>query len=215
MADTDPQTTDDGAVASRRRRLLNWLAGLGVASFAVGLVAPLKDLAVVAEAVGEDGDRASNLPGQRLVYAHAHESDPEHVHEAGAYVLAEHLEAPTGLLVYPEDLTQDDAFLINLHKLEPDALEEPTDLDLTDGGLVAYSALCTHLGCTASWTEDDHEVGTPHDHCPCHVGEFDPYRGGSVVGGPPPRPVPQIGVAVNDAGEVELTSEFTATVGIE
>lgn len=217
MSDTDQSETADGSdeVRSRRRRLLNWLAGLGVFAFVAGLITPLKDLSVVAEAIGEDEERESNLPGQRLVFAHSHEQDPDHVHEAGNYLQADHLTAPDAALVYPEHLSQEDSYLINVHKLDPDQLDEPTDLELTDQGLVAYSAICTHLGCSVSWTSEKHKVGGPHDHCPCHVGEFDPYRGAEVVGGPPPRPLPQIGVQVNDDGFIELTTEFAAEVGGE
>lgn len=214
MSDTPPPTTDDGQPSSRRRRLLNWLAGLGIVAFLAGLATPLKDLAVVAEAVGEDSGQ-TNLIGQRLVFAHAHEKDPDHVHEAGNYVQADHFEAPDGAMAYPEDLSQDDNYLINIHKLEPDQLGEPTDMEMVADGLIAYSAICTHLGCTANFTTDEHEVGSAHDHCPCHVGEFDPYHGGEVVGGPPPRPLPQIGVTVDDEGFVTLSTEFSADVGGE
>lgn len=214
MSDADHSPADDEGVKSRRRRLLNWLAGLGVIAFVLGLATPLKDLAVVAGEVSDE-DAESGLPGQRLVFAHAHEKDPAHVHEAGNYVEEGHLEAPDAALVYPEDLSQEDKYLINLHKLDPDQLGEPTNLDLTDGGFVAYSAICTHLGCTVNWTTKAHKVGGPHDHCPCHVGEFDPYHGAEVVGGPPPVPLPQIGVTVNDDGLIEITSKFESPVGGE
>ncbi|MFB6197868.1 MAG: ubiquinol-cytochrome c reductase iron-sulfur subunit, partial [Halobacteriaceae archaeon] len=62
--------------------------------------------------------------------------------------------------------------------------------------------------CTVHWTEESHEVRQPHDHCPCHVAEFDPYEGAKVLAGPAPRPLPQIGVMVNDNGELELTTKF-------
>ena len=102
MSDTpDPQTDPEPAPpSSRRRRLLNWLAGLGIASFLAALLTPLKDLALVAEAVGTGGDEPSKLPGQLLVVAHAHERDPGHVHEAGSSVQADHLTPPDAVLAY-------------------------------------------------------------------------------------------------------------------
>ncbi|MFB6353566.1 MAG: ubiquinol-cytochrome c reductase iron-sulfur subunit [Halobacteriales archaeon] len=193
---------------------MNWLAGLGIAGFFAGLVTPLKDLSVVAEKVGKDSEK-TNLPGQQLVFAHAHEKDPQHVHAAGNYVKADHLGVPDAALVYPEDLSQDDNYLILLHRLNPDEIQPPTKQEMTDQGYVAYSAICTHLGCTVNWTTKSHAVGGPHDHCPCHVGEFDPYHGAEVVGGPPPKPLPQIGVTVNDDGILEVTSKFEETVGGE
>jgi Rieske Fe-S protein len=68
----------------------------------------------------------------------------------------------------------------------------PTDEDaaiairLSDGRLVAYSAVCTHLSCTVLWDRADGRI-----RCPCHDGEFDP-RDGDVLAGPPPRPLPRI-----------------------
>ncbi|MDX1748350.1 MAG: hypothetical protein R3324_20635, partial [Halobacteriales archaeon] len=135
-------------VSSRRRRILNWLAGLSVVSFVLGLIVPLKDLAVVAESVG--ADQASNLPGQRLVFAHAHQLGPDgHQHEEGSVVTVDTLgDPPAAALVYPEDLSQQESFLISIHNLEADSIEPPTDPGLVDRGFVAYSAICTHLGCT-------------------------------------------------------------------
>lgn len=68
----------------------------------------------------------------------------------------------------------------------------PTDDDpaiairLADGTLVAYSSVCTHLSCTVLWDRADARID-----CPCHDGRFDPLDG-SVLAGPPPRPLPKI-----------------------
>ncbi len=55
---------------------------------------------------------------------------------------------------------------------------------LPSGRLVAYSTVCTHLGCAVLW----HKGGLE---CPCHNGSFDPASG-DVLAGPPPRPLPQV-----------------------
>src|SRR4051812_15092806 len=47
-----------------------------------------------------------------------------------------------------------------------------------DGSLSAFSAVCTHAGCTVGY-QNGQIV------CPCHGGTFDPTSG-AVVGGPPP-----------------------------
>jgi len=215
--DTQSDAENGGIeLRSRRRRLLGWLGSLGVVAFVVGLVTPLKDLAVVAEKVGTGNDAASNLPGQRLVFAHVHQQEPGgHTHEEGAFVKVDNLTAPDDALVYPENLTDSDNYLINLHRLEPDKIADPTKLDWTDQGYVAYSAICTHLGCTVGWHVKPDDVGHAYDYCPCHAGEYDPYHGAEVIGGPPPRPVPQIGVKVNDNGELEITSQFEGPIGSE
>ena len=60
------------------------------------------------------------------------------------------------------------------------------------GGLKAYSAICTHLGCIVYWHR---EKGVMHS--PCHDGLFSPVSG-AVVSGPPPRPLPAYELAVRD-----------------
>lgn len=61
-----------------------------------------------------------------------------------------------------------------------------------DGDLRAFSAVCTHLGCIVKWQPTEHHA----IYCECHGGMFG--RDGSVVGGPPPRPLPQYPVEVRD-----------------
>lgn len=55
---------------------------------------------------------------------------------------------------------------------------------LTDDGqtFIAMSNICTHLGCRARWIPEQEKF-----FCPCHNGVFD--KDGSVVSGPPPRPL--------------------------
>lgn len=60
------------------------------------------------------------------------------------------------------------------------------------GGLKAFSAICTHLGCVVSWNERKSIV-----HCPCHDGFFNAVTG-AVVSGPPPLPLPQYELVVKD-----------------
>jgi cytochrome b6-f complex iron-sulfur subunit len=61
-------------------------------------------------------------------------------------------------------------------------------------GFRAFSAICTHLGCTVAWNEAHHDI-----ECPCHAGVFD--ANGKVVSGPPPRPLTEYSVVVVN-GEV-------------
>jgi Rieske Fe-S protein len=48
--------------------------------------------------------------------------------------------------------------------------------------VVAFSNVCTHLGCRVNWQADKKEYV-----CPCHDGHFN--IDGRVVAGPPPRPL--------------------------
>ncbi len=60
------------------------------------------------------------------------------------------------------------------------------------GGLKAFSAICTHLGCIVAWDQHKSVV-----HCPCHEGIFNATTG-AVVSGPPPKPLSAYELAVKD-----------------
>ncbi len=62
-------------------------------------------------------------------------------------------------------------------------------LQPTPGGFVAFSAVCTHLGCVIKWEKDKGEFL-----CPCHAGRFSAE--GKVLGGPPPKPLESIPAAL-------------------
>jgi cytochrome b6-f complex iron-sulfur subunit len=57
------------------------------------------------------------------------------------------------------------------------------------GDFAAFSAVCTHLGCVVKWVADKQEFL-----CPCHGGKFSTE--GTVLGGPPPKPLESLPVAV-------------------
>jgi cytochrome b6-f complex iron-sulfur subunit len=65
---------------------------------------------------------------------------------------------------------------------------------LKSGDFVAYSAVCTHQGCTVAYKGGKLA-------CPCHGSVFDPAKGAEVVAGPAPSPLPEIPVKV-EGGEV-------------
>ena len=51
---------------------------------------------------------------------------------------------------------------------------------------VAYSQKCTHLSCAVVWSPESGRIL-----CPCHNGVF-AARDGSVIQGPPRRPLPRV-----------------------
>jgi nitrite reductase/ring-hydroxylating ferredoxin subunit len=53
-------------------------------------------------------------------------------------------------------------------------------------GCVAYSQKCTHLSCAVYYSEAQNRL-----ECPCHQGFFS-VADGSVLQGPPPRPLPKV-----------------------
>lgn len=71
--------------------------------------------------------------------------------------------------------------------------EEISVYILTEDGrnFVALSNICTHLGCRVRWISDQGQF-----FCPCHNAIFN--KQGEVVTGPPPRPLDQYVVKVED-----------------
>jgi Rieske Fe-S protein len=65
---------------------------------------------------------------------------------------------------------------------------------LPTGRVVAFSAVCSHLSCAVLWIRESGRI-----ECPCHDGIFDP-RNGSVVAGPPPRPLTRIRIEEREDG---------------
>ena len=58
------------------------------------------------------------------------------------------------------------------------------------GGVKAFSAICTHLGCIVTWQQSRGFI-----QCPCHDGRVNPVTG-AVISGPLPRPLPSVPVTI-------------------
>jgi thiosulfate dehydrogenase (quinone) large subunit len=74
----------------------------------------------------------------------------------------------------------------------------PAVLFKSKTGVYAYSAVCTHEGCTVQYNS-----ATKNLQCGCHGAVFDPGKDGTVVTGPTNKPLPKIKVAVEGAWIVE------------
>ena len=96
-----------------------------------------------------------------------------------------------------------------LLRLESDALG-PDTTPLAAGGVVAYTAICTHGGCEVEeWLANERLLL-----CACHSSEFDPRNGGRVVDGPAPRSLPALPLKIVD-GHLVVAGPFTTPVGFE
>jgi menaquinol-cytochrome c reductase iron-sulfur subunit len=73
------------------------------------------------------------------------------------------------------------------------AEEEFSGYVLTENGqeFIVMSNVCTHLGCRVRWIPDQEGF-----YCPCHNGVF--AKDGTVVSGPPPRPLDRFEVKIED-----------------
>jgi thiosulfate dehydrogenase (quinone) large subunit len=88
--------------------------------------------------------------------------------------------------------------------------ESPTEMgpgapgimvELPDGSVVAYNAICTHGRCTVGFDSMTNML-----QCPCHTARFDPGAGAAVLSGPAPSPLIPIPVAVDAAtGDIHVT----------
>jgi ubiquinol-cytochrome c reductase iron-sulfur subunit len=117
------------------------------------------------------------------------------------------------ITVIPEGSGDDDNALakaaVVLIKFRPEDLFPPTRMDWTVEGIVAYSKICTHVGCPAAL----YEHTTQHILCPCHQSTFDAPHGAKVIFGPAPRPLPQLPLATNSEGYLVAQSDFNEPVG--
>jgi ubiquinol-cytochrome c reductase iron-sulfur subunit len=113
---------------------------------------------------------------------------------------------PEGSQDNDEELAKATSIII---KMEPGQLKAPTNLNWTVDNIVAYSKICTHVGCPAAL----YEQTTHRILCPCHQSTFDATQGATVLFGPAPRPLPQLPITTNAQGFLVAQSDFHEPVG--
>lgn len=64
-------------------------------------------------------------------------------------------------------------------------------------GFYALISVCTHLGCTPNWLNNENKFK-----CPCHGSGF--YRSGINFEGPAPRPLERAAISLADDGQIEV-----------
>ncbi len=79
----------------------------------------------------------------------------------------------------------------------------------TVDNIVAYSKICTHLGCPAAL----YEQTTHRILCPCHQSTFLATEGARVIFGPATRALPQLPIGVDSEGYLIATGPFNEPVG--
>lgn len=71
--------------------------------------------------------------------------------------------------------------------------------------IVAFSQICQHLGCiyayqapgSSSACDPSYRAAGPEGHCCCHGSVYDFANGAKVIGGPSPRPQPQVTLTID------------------
>jgi rieske iron-sulfur protein len=192
---TDVQTSEARYLAFRqahheerlatRRRMLRWAIRIGTGAFSLALLLPALALRSLTREVQDVA------AGDPLVYATGD--------KAGLPVDVTAIEPVTAVQAFPEGKSGNERNLIEVVRLAADV---PT-------GLVAYSAICTHLGCTVlpKLSEQGDIV------CPCHASVFDPAADARVVSGPANRPLPALPIEVSADGVLRAAGGFAGPVG--
>jgi ubiquinol-cytochrome c reductase iron-sulfur subunit len=119
--------------------------------------------------------------------------------------------------VIPEGLQEEDHWIeekakaiVLMVRLDPADLKEREERkSWSYEGIVAYSKVCTHVGCPVALYEQQ----THHLLCPCHQSTFDIADGARIVFGPASRPLPQLPIAVDDEGYLIAQDDFNEPVG--
>lgn len=100
--------------------------------------------------------------------------------------------------------------IVLLMRMDPqDLTESEKTKSWSYDGIVAYSKVCTHVGCPVAL----YEQHTHHLLCPCHQSQFDVSDHAKVIFGPAKRPLPQLPITVDDEGYLVAQSDFTEPVG--
>ena len=117
---------------------------------------------------------------------------------------------PEGLNDVEDKLEEKAKAAVLLMRLRPGDLHVSADRENWNyEGIVAYSKICTHVGCPVALYEQQ----THHLLCPCHQSQFDITREAAVIFGPAKRPLPQLPITVDDEGYLVARSDFTEPVG--
>jgi ubiquinol-cytochrome c reductase iron-sulfur subunit len=105
------------------------------------------------------------------------------------------------------DIGKDAVLLIRLRPEEFNLDAER--LSWTHEGIIAFSKICSHMGCAVALYEQQ----TKHLLCPCHQSTFDVTRAAKVIFGPAARPLPQLAITVDADGYLVAQAPFNEPVG--
>jgi ubiquinol-cytochrome c reductase iron-sulfur subunit len=189
------ETADRASVRSRRLLLTSAVGAL--AAFGAALLFPIRSL----------GPR----PGgglKRTAYARG---GLRVVRSDGTALRPDDLERDGVLTVWPEGHTDDaDAptLLIRTRDSQDFRPREGRE-GWTVEGVVAYSKLCTHVGCPVGLYQAEEGLLL----CPCHQSTFDVLDGARPVFGPAARSLPQLPLDVDDEGYLVASGDFSDPVG--
>ena len=144
--------------------------------------------------------------GKLLINMNTHEPlRPEDV-AVGSLTFA----MPEGLSEHDHDFqVQIAKAALMIVRIQPEDIKDKRELEWSHEGIVAFSKICTHVGCPISLYEQQ----THHVLCPCHQSTFDLSDGARVIFGPAGHALPQLRIGVNSEGNLEALGDFEEPVG--
>ncbi|MFD4634353.1 Rieske 2Fe-2S domain-containing protein [Streptomyces sp. NPDC058284] len=144
--------------------------------------------------------------GKKLVNMNTHEPLRPSDVQVGSLTFA----MPEGMSEHDHDFqTQIAKAALMIVRIQPDNIKDKRELEWSHEGIVAYSKICTHVGCPISLYEQQ----THHVLCPCHQSTFDLSDGARVIFGPAGHALPQLRIGVNEEGYLEALGDFEEPVG--
>jgi ubiquinol-cytochrome c reductase iron-sulfur subunit len=186
-----------------RRPLIKTTLGAALGLSALTPVLLLRDLGPLP---GDDLKKTNWKKGTRLVTDPGDRPIRPEDLEVGA--VAQTLpEFPAGKERHLDDVAKDAVLLIRLRPEEFNLDAER--LSWTHEGIIAFSKICSHMGCAVALYEQQ----TKHLLCPCHQSTFDVTRAAKVIFGPAARPLPQLNITVDEEGYLVAAAPFNEAVG--
>ena len=186
-----------------RRSLIKRSLGLSLGLVGISPLLLLRDLGPLPK---DDLTKTSWKAGTRLV------TDP-----GDRPIRPEDLEVGAVAQTLPELATGEKRTLNNIGKdavllirLRPEEFNLDAErLSWTHEGIIAFSKICSHMGCAVALYEQQ----TKHLLCPCHQSTFDVTRAAKVIFGPAARPLPQLAITVDAEGYLVAKAPFNEPVG--
>jgi ubiquinol-cytochrome c reductase iron-sulfur subunit len=190
-----------GAGLGRRKLIRNSLLG-ALAPLGLLAIIPLRDLGPLP---GASLTGTWWKPGRRLL------TDPtgRPIKAADVAIGGVIHVQPEGVDESPKPIDERAKATVLVIRLEPDEIQDKKQRDWSVDGIVAYSKVCTHVGCPVGLYEQQ----THHLLCPCHQSTFDVTRDCAVIFGPAARPLPQLPLAVDEEGYLVSRDDFQEPIG--
>jgi ubiquinol-cytochrome c reductase iron-sulfur subunit len=194
----------EGAEASglARRPLILATLGGALGLFGLPFIVALRDLGPLP---GNTLSETVWKAGTRLV------SDPEYAPIKASDVTIGsvfHI-MPEGIDKLDDSIEQRAKAAVLLMRLDETDLKNAKSRDWGYQGIVAYSKICTHVGCAVGLYEQQ----THHLLCPCHQSTFDVTDDCKVIFGPAHRNLPQLKIDVDTDGYLIAQQPFQEPVG--